>query len=564
MPLPKNSSSVPPQRPGRSSAGVPQRRPVPSDNDAALEELPDLNFDSDLPTGEGSSTLQSRASSLPRRPAAPKMEEEDLDPFSKDDGDDDLSAPIVFEDEPSFVEGKGNSEQGPFEHFNRDEKEFNVSMEVLEKMHEGFKENAPRSANDQAALEKKRQERDNRQIKGHEKLLKASSESLEVSSDVRKKDENGADLFIDEKNKKLKPIGGTEIRDYRYDDRVNREKKQKLLRNFVLGGVALLVGLSAMDALIPDKTLSEDEVKSIYAEQAGDTGFPIDQGGAFAAQFVEAYVTTDDDNAAQLLSSYYSGQAAKSGSGAVTRSVGTNVVQTALTGAQVYQSTALTPNSANYVVGINVEANSKEAIQPAPSSSAQPTPSPSSTIKPESKREFFSVNVFYDVATNTYSIAEGSPTLTAPVHIASPAKNPVALPVGTGQENPEVAQAARATIDGFIKGYAESTTDNYTTLEQYITPDAPATVRTGMGGEYTPQQESIPFKLYDTDTEGVYKAIANVRWVKSLQENPGGNDSTAISYDSTYVVTLNTTSEGKYSVSDFRPYLYLPDNTTQN
>lgn len=423
--------------------------------------------------------------------------------------------------------------------FKEDLKDFEVASDLADIKYDYDMEIGRESRGnvDRNTLERMRKEEEKVQKEARARQIEDTRISAQPRKNITRKDDKGRDIYVDEKNKRIAPFGGR-IMEGRYDSRVNAEKKKKLVRNVTLGLLVLTVAFGAKNAVFPAKPLTEQEIQNIAASVTGQTGFPIDNGAAFAERFINAYVTTKNDAESQILQSYQ-----PKGSTGITRNVTGDIKQEVINPAVAYKKTAVTATSANYIVGVTT------------SSVSEISGDKGNNQKPTISQEFFSVNVYYDPMNNSYSIANGSPTLTAPIGIGSTSEVPKDQPVGNGVENKELKETVKATIEGFIKGYAESSAQNFDSIKQYSIAEPPATLRGGMGGAYSPEQNII-YKVYNTDSENEIKAVADVTWVKKSPE--GSVENSAFRYPAKYVVTMVKTGDGRYLVSDFKPYIYIP------
>ena len=67
---------------------------------------------------------------------------------------------------------------------------------------------------------------------------------------------------------------------------------------------------------------------------------------------------------------------------------------------------------------------------------------------------------------------------------------------------------------------------------------------------------AVTFEAFPTKDANVAKVKVTVNWKRSL----GANGSQSARYTSTYVMTLQNVS-GKWQVSKFSPFTYLPDES---
>ena len=106
----------------------------------------------------------------------------------------------------------------------------------------------------------------------------------------RKKDKNGADVYVNEKTGKLEPYAKRKIKVSEFDDRKNRQKKATYIQWGALALGVVLVGAGLKNAIIPPETLTPEEVEVISLETVGATNYPEERAKAVAENFVQAYL----------------------------------------------------------------------------------------------------------------------------------------------------------------------------------------------------------------------------------------------------------------------------------
>ena len=81
-----------------------------------------------------------------------------------------------------------------------------------------------------------------------------------------------------------------------------------------------------------------------------------------------------------------------------------------------------------------------------------------------------------------------------------------------------------------------------------IPSNPPVELVSGFGGTLSISNNSaVSYKIYDTDTAGEYKVDANITW----------KDQDDVSFTGRYIITVKETSDKKYLVTKFAPYLFI-------
>ena len=355
------------------------------------------------------------------------------------------------------------------------------------------------------------------------------------------------DTFIDEDNKKLKPFGRSSQRGAKvgeFDQRKNMRSQQKAVQAIFIALAVLAVGLGLYRLIVPPKTLHEDEVLSLINASTGKNGFPQEEGGAFAQEFMKAYLSNDDSPITQrVLSYYYTGKMDGTSGNSTTQSPQGDFAQRVVYGPTIYKSLPVSAKSGSYTIGALVEPRSSQGKAPADGSAV--------------KWMFFNVNVYYDKATNTFSIPSDSPTIVPAA--ASGANNmvPDPKPVSKQQPSEDLGNDTRSVVIGYIKGYATSSVQDHTALDQYVTNSKDPKLIEGLDNQFSlagDEESSIVTKAYPTEDPSVVKVQTQVQWLSRAV----GAGNAANAYTSNYVVTLTKQSNGKYLVSKFAPEYYFP------
>lgn len=361
----------------------------------------------------------------------------------------------------------------------------------------------------------------------------------------RKQDESGRDLFIDEEQAKLKTFGARKekVADYDEEKRTNLRKKATIVQFVVIAIVLSILGFAIFKVIVPTKTLTEDDVASIISDQVGITDFPLERGKGFAKDFLQAYLnigpsTTD----ANVLGYYYTG--ALNPNSNPSRSVRSNYRQNILYGPTVYSAKSISNTSGSYVIGAFVDGSTDKV--------------PAAKDGTSAHWLFFNINVYYDKKTDSLAITPESPTMVPDVGVKSQTEVPQEADLGTGEQNQDIASSISSTVTGFIKAYSESSTTDHSSLDQYIIPDPPVELTSGLSGKITlagSESDAIQFKAYNTTDPDTLKVAVDVTWRDNFKAD--SELKSGVDYKSSYVMTLSKQSNGKYLVSKFAPKYYI-------
>lgn len=370
--------------------------------------------------------------------------------------------------------------------------------------------------------------------------------------------------FIDKKNKRLLPFGkntgssgdrrkGRKVRTKDIDARKNRIIKINGYRIFFLTACLTLLALGAYNAWFPQKALTVDETAQVAQQALGRTNFPEARGEGFAKDFLQAYLTTSDETSQQALAYFFNGtlENANNSSVETNRQTSADYKQQILYGPTVYSASSITDQVATYVVGALVKA--------APADGSTPAPDSNGKTGGEATWMFYSINVYYDKASDRLFITPDSPTVVPNMNVGSSRDLPGPQSLGTGESDSDLKAKVSSTVLGFMSAYATSSPQDHTALDQYVVNDAPQELKTGLSGTYSFDgnvNNAVTFEAFPTKDANVAKVKVTVNWKRSL----GANGSQSARYTSTYVMTLQNVS-GKWQVSKFSPFTYLPDES---
>lgn len=369
-------------------------------------------------------------------------------------------------------------------------------------------------------------------------------------------------LNVDEEKLKLKPFGrAKELSKDRYendfDKRANLRRRADTVRTVVLGLATVMAFLTVKTAVIPPDIPTEEEIATIARQQAGDTGYPLERGRGFAQNFMKAYLDVNSDPyAGRALSFFYSGTFDGSEKD-VNQRASTEFKQVVVYGPTVYNSRALSASSATYTIGALVDAK-PDAKVGAVGAAKEAEVNDGTTAK----WSFFSVSVYYDKKTDSFRVAPESPVAIPSMDTAPSTSLPKTLPIGTGQSDSELTQAVTPTVDGYIRAFAVSSPTDHAALDQYITNPANVALTKGMANRYTIEsddKQAITFEAYPSADPNKVQVAAKVTWTdKPVEESEAVNRIT-----SSYIITLDKQTNGKYLVSAISPHFFIPDPSTE-
>ena len=369
--------------------------------------------------------------------------------------------------------------------------------------------------------------------------------------------------FIDEDELKLNPFGdkskvkasmSRKVKVGNFDGRVNRQTQKTIVKNATLVILGLILVFTVWTAFKPDNSLSDEDITQIAQQAVGESGFPLQEGGGFAQNFMKSYLTLnqDDPGAEQILSYFYGGsvndESNTSGSSSqINRSISGTYGQSIVYGPTIYSSRGIDENSANYVIGALVQPRFEAEIDPNTNKPLEEQPQP--------QWMFFNVNVFYDSESDSFAIVSDSPTVVPNLDSMSPSDVPDPESLGEEIKDDAILAQVDPTVKGFMKAYATSTHEDTSALEQYLSSNADPEARNGLGGQYEiVNADENPFEYTvhaDPDLEGVLKIDLMVEWRSTATEKDAAN------YKSNYVLTLEQGSDGRYYVSKIAPKYYV-------
>lgn len=368
-------------------------------------------------------------------------------------------------------------------------------------------------------------------------------------TDENTKDEYGQDVFIDEEKLELKPFGSKKgkkkkTKEHDYDPRKNKRTNETIARFVFLALFLFIVGLGVKNTFFPAPALSEEEITGIVSETVDLTNYPVERGGGFAKDFVQAYLSTDaeESNTNQsVLNYFYTGEISGEEAAATNRTMSNEYSQTVLYGPTIYESQALTDYSARYTIGAVVRASNLDPENP----------------QNDAKWIFMNVNVYYSEDTDSFTITPDSPAVLPNPPVGSVTDLPTELALGEETTDTEIINKVQPAVYGFLNGYKQSSTQDHSTLDQYIMSGSSTSLEQGLNNEYEfaggSVEDGTEYIVYsDPEDPGLLKVKATVTWVS-------GSENNNMNFTSTYVIFLREQSNGMYLVERFQPFYFVAD-----
>ncbi len=389
-------------------------------------------------------------------------------------------------------------------------------------------------------------------------------------------DEKGQNVFIDKKEKKVKPFGGKKsLKVSDLDRRKNLRKNARIVQVFVIGLVLVTLGFAVKNAFFPAPSLSASDVQNIVYNTTNTTAFPIEKGQSFAENFMSAYFSYNASNPdSSAVMQYYSTGTLAAGGAAPGLTPKPGVTQTVVYGPIVYQSQSVSDSSALYTVGalVDIESSTAGAAQSTAAAANATASAATANLSANSGSvstatggklmwQYYAVNVYYDKSTDSFAIVS-YPSIVPNPSILSSKDVPDAAAIGTGDAiDSSVLSAATPTIYGFMEAFRVSSSQNSSKLLPFLETNPPATLLKGLDGAYDfkggeADTNSIAMSGYTTLTSDI-KIALTVTW----EQTTAGISTESLSQ---YVMTL-TPEAGGYKVVKFVPLSYVPqDKSTTN
>lgn len=329
-------------------------------------------------------------------------------------------------------------------------------------------------------------------------------------------------------------------------------KRAKTRRIIVYIAIIAIIGIGIFRAVVPPKTLSQNDVVSIASTVTGSTGFPTESGAAIATQFTQAYIETYGDPAAsKLLNTFYTGQSSEQSTGdnsSGTTPSSSNISQKIKYGPYVYNASSNSAKSGNYTVGALIYQIDNRTSQIITEEDGK---------TPQYKWEFFDVGVYYDSKSNSFGIFKDSPTIISESKMTPQSSIPEGDLPGDGVEQQDAkTQELTNTVHDFMEAWVAS---KATTLDVLSAPGANYTVKQGLNGLYTLDGD-VDYKVYGPPTDGSDN-YTRVLVTVNLKDTVSSDSS--VTYPSTYV--LKVTKKGnKWLVAGIASFKYVVSDTDSN
>ena len=328
--------------------------------------------------------------------------------------------------------------------------------------------------------------------------------------------------FILKNHKKIVPIGGkkAKVKDRDLDVRKNKLIGVYILRFFIILIIFGIFGLAIKNAFFPENVYTKQDIQNMIIEYSDNKGFPIDRGRAYAQEFLYNYL----NNTGSVASKQMMGQ--------LTDSKDVQNLGKQLPDGKMKQQAASQPilfrekvvNDYSAIYDFSVYMTDKDGN------------TESETSELTGTWKSFELNIYYDLNTQKVSI------------VGNPNSLPREGEIGNGNVNTSVTSRMEPTIMGFVKAYAKVTQENHAEIDQYIPSNPPIELISGFGGTLSiSNNNSVSYKIYDTDTASEYKVDANITW----------KDQNDVSFTGRYIITVKETSDKKYLVTKFAPYLFI-------
>lgn len=365
----------------------------------------------------------------------------------------------------------------------------------------------------------------------------------EVFTDPMEFDEvQDDDKYIDKVNRKIKPMGKkgkSKIKSSDFDGRKNIATSGKIVTIGVTVGFVLLFGLGVKNTFFPSNNFTQPEIISIAQRAAGKTGFPLDRGAAFVEDFMTEYLEYSvDDLARNKTLSYFYG--VTDGVSRVKTTYASDTKQRIVISPTVYSKESSSDYSAQYKVTTYVtDVDGNQAYE----------------ANPTGRWITFAVNTYYDKETDRLAITPESPTLIPKYEIMPITNVPTMQALGNGNINQDIITNLTPTIDGYVKAYAQVSFNSHNEIKQYIPSDPSVDLYSGFGGSVrvAPGSNSIQKVVYNTDNPDEFKVAVTVKW----EDNTTTDDKKKVTHDSQYVMTIVKTTDNKYLVTGFKPYVFI-------
>lgn len=306
---------------------------------------------------------------------------------------------------------------------------------------------------------------------------------------------------------------------------VNRKKSNVIVRNIILVVCAFLMVFGVYRIVVPEKTLTNEEITAIAAQGMGVSSFPATKATTFVVNFANVFLSSSDDRQTQL---------AKFGlqTTSFNPAEKVEIASGPFIGDIKYQS----PTTASFTISANLT---------------------------RMGWVYFSVPVYYDADSDTFLIISDPTAVPAPAALnGSPKIDEDALGKDMGAEK---AKAMQPTIETFFKAYGASDQSALETVT--LQGETEPSVFVGFANKYTFNQISnIKVRQKDTMPESNYWVTADVSWsykLAALEDDESGMPNTPSTMVSSYQMKVKESS-GKFYVIDITPMEYSVTGSSES
>ncbi len=155
------------------------------------------------------------------------------------------------------------------------------------------------------------------------------------------------------------------------------------------------------------------------------------------------------------------------------------------------------------------------------------------------------------------SIHKGDPVImpTYPITNSDAAKEEGKI--GTGDEDTNMKQALKSTIQGYWKAFSTSSVTSHDEINQYISDKEDKDLYSGFNKTMKLATDDpntdITYKVYTSTNADEWKVDVTVKWA----DNTSSDSKKAAIYTGRYIMTIKKIGEDKYVVTRAAPYLYV-------
>ncbi len=310
---------------------------------------------------------------------------------------------------------------------------------------------------------------------------------------------------------------------------VNKKRSNVIFRNIILIACAFLMVFGVFRIVHPQKTLTDSEITSIASSGLGVSSFPAQEAEVYVQKFAETYFSSDV-NRSSSLSKYGISDPSFSPVD------GTTIVSGPFVGDVEY----LSDSTASFTISANMSSTGWV---------------------------YFSVPVYYDKSSDSFSILGDPTAVPAPATLSGNAEvDEDAL--GSIQDD-TTTSSITPVVETFFKAYGASDQNALKTVT--LDNVSNARVFAGFGGKYTfVQLSSVEVRRKSSMPESNYWVVASVSWsyvpTVSSDDESGLEPTTATSastFDSKYQLKVQQ-SNGKFYIVDVQPLQYTVSSTSSD